>query len=258
MTLPYELAPEPQKPKLPGSVVVKATVEELIEAVAADIVAHSIDAVRRHGNFHFALSGGSTPFPLYRHLMIDPDCRSMPWGNIHLWVVDERRVPFDHEKSNWRQIDEILVQHSGMPVEHAHPMMVMQDDADVAYEKELRDALRWRDPGQDRLDFAILGMGDDGHTASLFPNSPALKDDGRWVLINSGPKVTPPDRVTMTYSLLNAAKFVAVLCVGPKKKEMIANVVAGKHAPHDLPILGIDPRPAGGHLRWYLDEAACP
>lgn len=256
MTVPYAVEPEPAKPRLPGTVVVKPTQEDVIDAIARDIAAHSIDCVRKFGDFHIALSGGSTPFPLYRHLMIDPDCRAIPWTRTHLWVVDERRVPFDHEKSNWRQIDDILVQHSGIPAEQAHPMLVMQDDADTAYEKALRDSLEWREKGHDRLDFVILGMGDDGHTASLFPHSPALKDDGRLVLINSGPKVTPPDRVTMTYTLINAARFVAVLCVGPKKKEMIAKVAAGKHSPDELPILGI--KPTKGELRWYLDTAACP
>jgi 6-phosphogluconolactonase len=264
MTVPYAIEPEPKKPALPGSVIVKPTVEDLIDSIAGEIVSHAIDAVRKHGDFHLALSGGSTPFPLYRHLMIDPDCRAFPWSRTHIWIVDERRVPFDHEKSNWRQIDEILVQHSGMPAEHAHPMLVMQDDADTAYEQQLRGCLRWRDPGHDRLDYVILGMGDDGHTASLFPHSPALQDEGRWVLINSGPKVTPPDRVTMTYTLLNNAKHVAVLCAGAKKQAMITKIVdaaatggwgAGLRA-EELPILGI--KPTNGVLRWYLDQAACP
>ncbi|MGD9688481.1 MAG: 6-phosphogluconolactonase [Phycisphaerales bacterium] len=256
MTVPYSVEPEPRKPALPGSVVVCPTTEDLIDTVARDIAAHSIDCVRRFGDFHIALSGGSTPFPLYRHLMIDPDCRAIPWTRTHLWIVDERCVPFDHEKSNWRQIDEILVQHSGIPPEQAHPMMVMQDDAAEAYDRTLHETLEWREKGHDRLDFVILGMGDDGHTASLFPHSPALEDAGRWVLKNTGPRVTPPDRVTMTYTLLNAARFIAVLCTGTKKQEMIAKVAAGRHSPAELPIQGI--KPMRGELRWYLDAAACP
>jgi 6-phosphogluconolactonase len=256
MAVPYSLEPQPSKPSLPGTVIVKETPQELIDTLAGDIAAHSIDCVRRFGDFHLALSGGSTPFPLYQHLMIDPDCRAIPWTRTHLWIVDERRVPFDHEKSNWRQIDDILVQHSGIPAEQAHPMMALLEDADVAYEKLLHETLEWREKGHDRLDFVLLGMGDDGHTASLFPHSPALADNGRWILINSGPKVTPPDRVTMTYTLLNAARFVAVLCVGAKKKPMIEKVASGKFSADELPILGV--KPVKGELRWYLDAAACP
>ncbi len=259
MVAPYAIEPEPAKPELPGTVIVKASPAEVIDTVAHDIAASSLESVRRLGDFHMALSGGSTPFPLYRHLMIDPDCRAIPWTRTHMWIVDERRVPFDHEKSNWRQIDDILVQHSGIPAEQAHPMLAMQDDADTAYEKQLKETLAWRERGEDRLDFVLLGMGDDGHTASLFPGSPAQEDGGRWVLINSGPKVTPPDRVTMTYSLLNQARVLAVMVIGEKKKAMVSKIVAASKAgvsPAELPILGI--KPARGVLRWYLDAAACP
>lgn len=268
---PYALQPQPTPPKLPGKVVMAPTPDELIDVIAADLMAHAINCVRTFGDFHIALSGGSTPFPLYERLMIDPMYRELPWRRTHLWIVDERRVPFDHEKSNWRQINEIIVEHSGIPAEQVHPMRVMEPDCDVQYEKELRATLGWRERGQDRLDFALLGMGDDGHTASLFPHSPALSGvapgDGktpRFVLINSGPKVTPPDRVTMTYHLLNAARFIAVLTVGQKKQPMLRRVAAaaggvgvgsaGPETPADLPILGI--KPLAGELRWYVDYAA--
>jgi 6-phosphogluconolactonase len=215
-------------------------------------------------DFHLALSGGSTPFPLYRRLMLDPDFRDFPWRRTHLWIVDERCVPFDHEKSNYRQVKDIIVDHSGIPKEQVHPMLVEKPDCDVQYEKDLRHAFLYRSKGHDRLDFVILGLGDDGHTASLFPGSPATLESlkaangtpPRWVLMNRGPKVTPPDRCTMTYTLLNAARMLACLCVGEKKQSMLARVAAGKDKPEDLPILGI--RPVAGELRWYLDHAACP
>jgi 6-phosphogluconolactonase/glucosamine-6-phosphate isomerase/deaminase len=158
-------------------------------------------------------------------------------------------------------IRELIVEHSDIPREQVHPMHATDDDADRAYERELREHLGWREKGHDRLDFVVLGMGGDAHTASLFPHSPALQEKERLVVINAGPNVTPPDRVTMTYSLLNASRFLGVLVTGEKKREAIARVIAAQRASNadareELPIVGINP--LAGELRWYLDRAACP
>lgn len=253
-----EHAAAPKKPSLPGTVVLRPDADELIDTIAADIMLQGFNCVRAFGDFHLALSGGSTPFPLYKRLMIDPRYRELPWQRTHLWIVDERCVPFDNEKSNFKQIKEIIADHTDIPKSNVHPMMALQEDAAEAYERELQQALAWREKGQDRLDYVLLGMGGDGHTASLFPHSPAL-DPGsppRLVLANRGPAVTPPDRITMTYYLLNASRFLGVMCVGEGKKAMLAKVASGAHQPAELPILGI--RPHAGELRWYLDHAACP
>jgi 6-phosphogluconolactonase len=264
---PYEATPiaaagSLPKPVLPGTVVVRESVEELIDAIAADLFFQAKACVRTFGDFHIAVSGGTTPEPLYRRLMYDPNYRELPWKRTHLWIVDERRVPEDDERSNFRMVRETLVDQSDIPREQVHPIKALSPTADTDYEAELRETLGWREKGHDRLDYVLLGMGGDGHTASLFPHSPALNADGRLVLINSGPKVTPPDRVTMTFDLLNASRFVGVMVTGEKKKPMIARVGATRGAgreknnPQDLPILGI--RPLAGELRWYLDAAACP
>ena len=116
--------------------------------------------------------------------------------------------------------------------------------------------MEWRERGQDRLDYVLLGLGADGHTASLFPRSPALIEDARLIRINSGPTVVPPDRVTMTLPLINSARLVAVMVTGEAKQEIVKRLAANGHATvTDLPIRGI--RPHGGVLRWYLDRAAC-
>lgn len=267
----YTLENTPPAPQLTGTAIVRRDVDTMVDALAADLFIHAHNCVRTFGDFHLALSGGSTPIALYRRLMIDPQYRDLPWSRTHLWIVDERRVPFDDERSNYKMINEFLGDHSGIPPEQVHPMFALADDADEQYQATLREVLGWREKGHDRLDFVLLGMGGDGHTASLFPQSPALLDtlEGRsteLVRINAGPKVTPPDRVTMTLPLINASRFIAVMVSGEGKRAALERVQASvrKTAKAEtaatLPILGVVPvgGGAGGELRWYLDQAACP
>ena len=268
----YDVAASPAPPHLPGEVIVRPTVDEVFDALAADVLIHALNCVRKLGAFHAALSGGSTPMPFYQRLMIDPDLRGMPWERTHLWIVDERRVPESDDRSNFGHIREILVEHSGIPASHVHPMRAEEPDADVRYERELVAALASRGAGKDRLDFVLLGMGSDGHTASLFPRSPALRENRRLVCVNAGPTVTPPERVTMTYPTINSARFIAVLVTGEGKREALARVAERRGTAEDLPIMGVAPmgvRSSGhgegareaegsGVLRWYLDESACP
>ncbi len=255
---PFEaVASLPPKPRLPGTVVLRSSPEDLIDAIAADLFFHAKNCVRAFGDFQLALSGGTTPEPLYRRLMYDPSYRDLPWKRTHLWIVDERRVESDDDRSNFKMIRETLVTHSDIPDTQVHPIPALAEDADTRYETELKETLAWREKGHDRLDYVLLGMGADAHTASLFPNSPALTSSGRLIAINSGPTVTPPDRVTMTFDLLNASRFIAVMVTGEKKRDTIAKLAALKHPdPAALPITGI--QPLGGELRWYLDAASVP
>lgn len=254
----YEPEPDPVAPRLPSAdaVIVRRDMDDLHSALAAELFVHAQNCVRQFGDFHLALSGGSTPLPLYRRLMVDPAYRAMPWKFTHLWIVDERRVPFSDDKSNFRHIKELIADHADIPEKNVHPMLAMEDNADDLYEASLRECLAWREKGQDRLDYVLLGMGPDGHTASLFPGSPAIDAKNRLVVMNKGPKVTPPDRVTMTYTLINASRYISVLAAGENKKPKIAELAAGKSSITDLPIAGI--KPIGGVLKWYIDAAACP
>jgi 6-phosphogluconolactonase len=252
----FSIEPSPSPPALPGEVIVRGDPEELHAALAADMIIHAQNCARKFGDFHLALSGGSTPLPFYTRLMLDPAYRDFPWRKTHIWIVDERRVPDDDERYNFKHIHDILGEHSGVPAEQIHPIPVLEKDADLQYESELRQTLAWREKGHDRLDFVLLGMGNDGHTASLFPNSPALDAADRLVVINAGESVTPPDRVTMTYRLLNASRFIAVLVTGENKRATLARVEHQDATARELPILGI--APTGGSLRWYIDAPACP
>jgi 6-phosphogluconolactonase len=253
---PIPLAPPLPRPALPGSVVVRDGPDELIDAATADLFFHAKTCVRAFGDFHLALSGGKSPEPLYRRLMYDPNYRDLPWKRTHLWIVDERRVPFEDDRSNFKMIRETLVLHSDIPREQVHPIRATSPAADAEYEAELRSVLEWREKGHDRLDYILLGVGADGHTASLFPRSPALESGGRLVLMNDGPTVTPPPRVTMTFDLINAARFVGVFVTGASKRAAVARLSSGAEPVADLPVAGV--RPVGGELRWYLDREACP
>jgi len=252
--IPFSLEPEPERPALPGAVIVAPDEEDLHALLAADMMIHAQQCVQSFGDFHIALSGGSTPLPFYRRLMVDPMYRTFPWARTHLWIVDERRVPLTDDRCNYKHIAEYFRDHAGIPATHLHPIDATAPDADTRYERELREVLAWREKGHDRLDFVLLGMGADAHTASLFPRSPALKERERLIAINAGPTVTPPDRVTMTLPLINSARFIAVLVTGQGKRDTIARVAAAAAPTDELPITRITP--IGGELRWYLDSAA--
>ena len=250
----YELADDPlPRPELPGTVIVARSRSETLDAVGMDLLGYSQACVRTFGDFHLALSGGSTPMPLYERLMYDPEFRAFPWRRTHLWIVDERCVPFDDERSNFGKIREVIVAHSDIPREQVHPIEATRPDADVAYEAELKETLGWREKGQDRLDVVLLGMGTDGHTASLFPNTAALDERSRLVTVCRGPKVTP-DRVTMTYRLLNGARVVMPLVCGADKAATVARIARREESVREVPILGLSP--TAGEMRWYLDAEA--
>lgn len=259
--IPVESADHPKSPSLPGTVVVRPTVEDLIDSIAADLFFQATACVREFGDFHIALSGGTTPEPLYRRLMYDPAYRQLPWRRAHLWVVDERRVPFDDPRSNFRMIRETIADHADIPPDQVHPIFATAADAARDYEEKLHSAFVWRQRGHGRLDYVLLGLGEDGHTASLFPFSPALAEHERLVVENAGPRVAPPARITMTFPLLNAARFLAVMVTGERKRPAVqrlarANSSGGQVGVEELPALGL--HPVAGELRWYLDHAACP
>ncbi len=247
-------------PVLTGDVHVAPT-DRLYDDLAGALMAAAIAAIKDRGVFHLALSGGSTPEPFYIRLMIDPRYRAIPWSVTHLWLVDERRVPLDDEQSNWRAMRETIVDQAPMRKRFLHPMPVLSPEAANEYEREMREVFDLTVTSAiPRLDFVLLGVGNDGHTASLFPGSPALVERQHLIAANDGPTVTPPPRLTMTLPLLNKARKIAVLVTGDKKAEMIRRVEAqcrtGKPDPQRLPITGVIPEAGEEVLTWYLDDAA--
>ncbi len=250
---------------LPGNVVVAPDTEDLFDRLGSALMAAAMDAVSERGVFHLALSGGGTPEPFYIRLVTDPKFRLIPWPRTHVWIVDERRVPPDHDKANIKMIRESLTDHVTTPAEQVHAVPTLNDEPAEEYEADLAGAFGMPTGSLSgdwpRLDFILLGMGGDCHTASLFPGSPALDVTDKWIVANDGENVTPPPRVTMTYPLINHGREVVVLATGDGKREALQRVAArharGRPDIEHIPISGIDPADVGGgRLTWYLDAAA--
>ena len=252
----YDLVePVLPRPKLPGEVIVVPTADEVIDHLAADLVIHAANCVRQFGDFHLALSGGATFDLLYRRLMYDPNYRSLPWRRTHLWLVDEHCVAFNDEQSNYRLIRETIGDHADIPREQFHPIFAEAETADRDYEAQIREALAWREKGQDRLDYVLLTMEADGCTAGLFPGSPLLREKEHLVRRSPSQESASADRVSMTAPFMNAARFIAVLVTGSEKAEAVQRLAAGHETSDEMPMKEI--APMNGALKWYLDGPAC-
>jgi len=219
-------------------------------AKTKEIVLEKIESVLKSKDIcTIALSGGSTPKPLYESLTT---C-DLPWQKIHIFWGDERYVPAEHVDSNQFMTRQIWLDRIDIPDANIHPMPTsgMSPEKDAAtHEEELRSFFKLR-PGEfPTFDLIILGMGDDGHTASLFPNTEVLKESQK--LVSVGSKSDQP-RLTFTVPLINQAKSVLFLVSGANKKEVLGKVFALDEDSYLYPARLIKPQ---GELRWLLDDAA--
>lgn len=243
---------------LRGDLVVHETVEACSHALAADLAAHLRDILERQAKAHLALSGGSSGQLLCRELSTPAIAHAIAWSRVHLWMVDERCVPEDDPRLNFALFRDQLAPRIPIPHENLHPMPVLVENGAQRYEQSLRDALAEDPSGLASLDAVVLGMGGDGHTASLFPGSPALHERDRLVVLNDGDRVTlPRPRMTLTYPALNRAKLVALMVTGAAKAPTLRQVAIQPDAREALPVTGIVPEP-GTRLVWYLDRPAVP
>ncbi|MBV8776606.1 MAG: 6-phosphogluconolactonase [Alphaproteobacteria bacterium] len=231
---------------------VSADFETLAHRVAQWIVDLACATPNR---FAIALSGGSTPKRLYQLLAEPPLRDAMPWERVHLFFGDDRFVAWDDPNSNYGMAREAMIAHIPIPPQNVHGIRRQgtPDDAARAYEEELKSyygsgAL---DPKRPLLDVNLLGMGPDGHTASLFPGKPALEVTDRWVTGVPEPGLNPfVPRVTLTYPALDSSKSAAFVAAGADKMAMMKRVWAGEQA---LPSARINPV---GELIWFIDRAA--
>ncbi len=216
------------------------------------------EAISIRGRFTVALSGGSTPKELYALLASEdaPFRQRLQWSKIHLFWGDERCVPPSHADSNYRMVDECLLSKTPLSPENVHPILAGGGDANKTaenYEQVLRRFLRLPDDGFPKFDLVLLGMGSDGHTASLFPGSDALREEKRLV---AGVKIeeSGSDRITLTPPALNNARLIMFIVSGESKAQTIRNVLEGEYMPERFPAQVV--RPTDGKVLWLLDKAA--
>lgn len=226
--------------------------ESLIRGAVERFINISELSIYKHGHFSVALSGGSTPKPIYEALGHADNRERLPWEKIHLFWGDERYVPPTHSDSNYWMVKESLLDHVPIPPENVHrvPAEMEIRMAALSYENELRGFFSGKWP---RFDLVLLGMGDDGHTASLFPYSEGLNEGVRWFIANYAP-YRESWRLTLTKNAINAARNIMVLVGGQSKAKMLAEVLVGPKSPAEKPIQLISP--VNGEMTWLVDEAA--
>jgi len=214
-------------------------------------------AVAARGVARIAISGGSTPQATFK-ILADPSqpfLATVPWDKVMLYWVDERCVPPDHPDSNYGVAKELLLTKVPIPEANVFRMEgeLPPEEAANRYESYLRNSMKLEGAESPSFDFLALGMGDDGHTASLFPHTQALHEIGRIVVANRVPQ-KDTWRITLTFPVINQAKEVAFEMEGPKKPDVLAEVMLGPRNPETFPSQLI--RPTSGKLLLLLDEVA--
>jgi 6-phosphogluconolactonase/glucosamine-6-phosphate isomerase/deaminase len=256
MSDPIDLVPLPEfrPPRLPGSLTVRATADEAIDAAAFDLVIHSRNCIRTFGDFHVAISVSAGVEPLLQRLMYDPALRDVSWKRAHVWLLDETGDAAERGTS----LRELFVPHSDIPDEQLHVIPVHAPDAGRAYTRELREALEWRERGHDRLDFALMELDPDGSV----PLAMGRSDD---LLAAEHPR-----GVAMTETFISGARFVALLATGAERARTMRQLerewslalspsggMPGTAAGSGGTRSAVRLRLLDGELRWYVDHAAC-
>ena len=228
--------------------------ERVAEAAARRVAEVARESISENGVFSIALAGGSTPRRVYELLAGDELRGLVEWNNTHVFFGDERAVPHDDPESNFRMASESLLSRVPVPERNVHRIEGLGDAAANAsrYESEMR-GLFGEDADWPRLDLVLLGMGDDGHTASLFPGTAALDERRVWATANWVEKLGAW-RVTLTAPAINAARRVLFIVNGAGKAERLREVLQGERDPARLPSQLI--RPRDGALEWFVDRAA--
>lgn len=225
---------------------------------AADLARAGADflctlAASRAGRTIVALSGGNTPKPLYALLAREPIETRMPWDRVHFVLGDERFVPPSEPASNYGMVRAAFLDHVPVPAENVHPVEtqgITLDEAAVRYEAMLKGlyGADTFEPGRPLLNLTFLGLGGDGHTASLLPGEPALQVRDRWVA--PVPKGRAEERITLTYPALNSSEVVAFLVSGEGKREILDKILSGDDS---FPASHIR---AQGEVLWFVDRTA--
>lgn len=228
----------------------------LAHAAGEHFMAIAAAAIAARAQFSVALSGGSTPRPLFERLATEELASQLPWSSVHVFWGDERCVPPDHPDSNYAMARETLLDHVPIPPPNVHRIQGEMEPSEAAavYERTLRQFfVPGPEPEMVTFDLVLLGLGTDGHTASLFPGSELLEEQSRWVAANRADQARGW-RVTLTPPAINAARHVTFLVAGAGKATILQQVLSGPRQPGSLPAQIVDPR--SGNLLWLLDSAA--
>jgi len=224
----------------------------LANAAAVHFVECAQEAISNHGFFSVVLAGGSTPRATYELLATVEFVQRIEWEKVHVFWGDERCVASNHEDSNYRMAFDVMLRHLPIPVRQIYRMQgeIEPKEAAKAYDDWLQSFFGTKPP---RFDLILLGLGSDGHTASLFPGTKALSETRRWVLENYVRKLSTW-RLTMTPRIINQAANVTFLVSGEDKADILLRVLAGRYSPEEIPAQII--RPDHGQMRWLVDAGA--
>jgi 6-phosphogluconolactonase len=235
------------------SIVVFSDTEKLTYAAADYIVKIAQESVASHGRFTFALSGGTTPRKLYGLLATEPYRSQIDWQKVEIFWSDERCVPPDDAESNYHLAEEVMFSKLTLSPNQIHRMPADEADRDAASEKYSQEMQRVFGESLPHFDLIQLGMGPEGHTASLFPHQASLRENQRLVMSVTVPK-PPPPRLTFTPPVLNAARHVLFLVTGKEKDDAVQAVLKGDYQPDEYPAQIV--QPTQGEVTWMLDTAA--
>ncbi|QDL06768.1 6-phosphogluconolactonase [Brasilonema octagenarum UFV-E1] len=233
-----------------------ANAEALTQAAAAEFVQQAHQAIQARGRFTIALSGGSTPKSLYALLATQPWRNQIPWNQIHFFWGDERHVPPSDPSNNFRMTQEQLLFQVPIPQENVYRIKAENPDAKAAaaeYEQDLRQFFQLQEHQFPRFDLVLLGMGANGHTASLFPGTDAVHEQTRLVV---APWVEELNsyRITLTPPVINNAVEILFFVTGAEKATTLKAVLEGQYQPDRLPAQIISP--TQGRVMWMIDQAA--
>lgn len=227
--------------------------QQMVEAAAEHFYHSAVSAHHRSGCFSVALSGGSTPRALHRRFCEKPYILNIPWKSTHLFWVDERMVPYDHPESNYGVAKKDFIDKLSLPPDHVHPMPISENpDTVVAhYQLQLKTYFEKQNRSEPVFDFILLGIGTDGHIASLFPENPFSDTSNQWVITAKGgdPRVW---RMTLNYEILNSAKEILFLISGVGKASVVKSMF--ENSSKKLPVHRI--HPLNGKITYLLDRDA--
>lgn len=241
----------------PIQVLVEPTAESATRLAAELLASIACEAVGQHNRFTLALAGGTTPHHLYEYLANPPQADKIPWQSTQIFFGDERNVPHDHVDSNYRMAEDTLLGRVPIRFENVHPMpadSVNLEQAAQLYAESVIDAVPAGPDGIPAFDLILLGMGGDGHTASLFPGTHAL-DEPQKLVVSQYVPVLSRWRMTFTYPLINAARIIMFLITGMDKAEAVQYVLSeDPTVSRQMPAGRV--KPTHGKLIYILDAEA--